>query len=55
MAEIDRVGIILSLTEIRAVHYALGCMRGKAYGNEGLASAGSSVYAELTPIVDEDT
>lgn len=54
MSEITAITLVMSLDEARAVHIALGKMTSAVYGSVRLADAGGDVYAELTPIVEED-
>ena len=54
MAEITDVTLTLTITEAKAVHKALGRMKGSDYGRAELTNAGGDVYDELTSFVEED-
>lgn len=55
MAEVINITLTLTMDEAKAVFKALGEMPGAAvYGSVVLANAGSAVYNELTPIVEEN-
>ena len=54
MAEIESITITLTLLEAHAVHRALGKMAGKDYSSKTESAAGSTVYNELTPHVDDE-
>lgn len=54
MAEIDSITVTLTLLEAHAVHRALGKMAGKDFASEAEHAAGSDVYNELTPHVDDE-
>ena len=54
MVSINNITITLTLLEAHAVHRALGEMAGKDYASEAEAEAGSAVYNQLTPHVDDE-